>query len=217
MGASTHPVTDRGARRERRHGRAGHSPGQELWWTRAAVTIQCQSVAADPPRAPAPHGHSQCQRPSASHVTAGWWLRRAVRRRVKVLMPVRRIRWGSRYLWGEGGAGPRRVSARRPQVPGPDGLGQHRQLAGHEDQGREETGQVRQGGVHACRGRSPLPRIRASGPASGRTDAGCRAGARIRPPRPVTGPGAPPGRAGSACRGCARSRASRRRRRRRRW
>ena len=63
-----------------------HSPGQVLSWTRAAVTIQCQSVEADPPRAPAPHVHSQCQRPSASHATAGWWLRRAVRLRVMVLM-----------------------------------------------------------------------------------------------------------------------------------
>ncbi|WP_345203428.1 hypothetical protein [Fodinibacter luteus] len=54
------------------------------------MTIQCQSVVLDPPRAPAPQVHSQCQRPSASHATAGWWLRRAVRRRVKVLMPGKR-------------------------------------------------------------------------------------------------------------------------------
>ena len=38
----------------------------------------------------APQEHSQCQRPSASHETAGWWLRRAVRRRVLVLMSGKR-------------------------------------------------------------------------------------------------------------------------------
>jgi hypothetical protein len=68
----------------------GHSPGQAPWCTRAAVTIQCQSVEAAPPRAPAPQVHSQCQRPRLSHETAGWWLRRAVRLRVMVLMPGRR-------------------------------------------------------------------------------------------------------------------------------
>ena len=67
-----------------------YSPGHAPWWTSAAVTIQCQSVEETPPRAPAPHVHSQCQRPSASHATAGWWLRRAVRLRVMVLMTVKR-------------------------------------------------------------------------------------------------------------------------------
>ena len=55
------------------------------------MTIQCQSVEDTPPRAPAPHPNSQCQRPSASHDTAGWWLRRAVRLRVMVLIPVKRV------------------------------------------------------------------------------------------------------------------------------
>ena len=72
-----------------RHGRRdrrGHSPGQVLWWTRAAVTVDCQPADADAPWLPAPQAHSQCQRPSMSCPTAGWWLRRAVRRRVVLLM-----------------------------------------------------------------------------------------------------------------------------------
>jgi hypothetical protein len=62
----------------------GYSPGQVLWWTSAAVTIQCHSAWSEAPRLPAPHPHSQCQRPRASHDTAGWWLRRAVGLRLRM-------------------------------------------------------------------------------------------------------------------------------------
>src|SRR5918993_5122907 len=53
----------------------GHSAGEVLSWTRAAMSTLRQSAIADPARPPAPQPQLQCQRPRTPWATTGWWRR----------------------------------------------------------------------------------------------------------------------------------------------
>src|ERR671910_312874 len=65
----------------------GHSAGEVLSWTRAAMSTLRQSAIADPAWPPAPQPQLQCQRPRTPWATTGWW-RRAPWRGAGVVLPA---------------------------------------------------------------------------------------------------------------------------------